>query len=104
MAEHELKTWPSFFEAIRRGEKMFEVRKNDRGFQKGDVLILHKWDPSPIGDPTGWKMDGMRPGAIGYLDDKPLRMLVTYVFSGFGIEPGYVAMGIVPMNQGEKDE
>lgn len=103
MVEHELKTWPDLFEAVRRGEKTFDVRKNDRGFQKGDVLILRKWDPSPIADPTGWKMDGMHPGAIGYLDDEPLQMRVTYVFSGFGIEPGYVVMGITPINQGEKE-
>jgi len=96
MTEHQLKTWPAFFDAIRDGEKSFEVRKNDRGFQKGDVLILNKWDPSPIGDPAQARMEGWAPGAIGYLDDEPLRMRVTYVLSGFGIESGYVAMGIVP--------
>lgn len=43
--EHYLKTWPLYFAAVWRGQKQFEVRKNDRNFQKGDVLILEEWDP-----------------------------------------------------------
>ncbi len=41
---HELKCWPEFFDAIEDGDKTFEVRVNDRGFQKGDVLLLKRWD------------------------------------------------------------
>ncbi|MFN3652593.1 MAG: ASCH/PUA domain-containing protein [Armatimonadota bacterium] len=42
---HELKIWPEYFEAIRTGKKTFEVRKDDRGFQVGDLLLLREWDP-----------------------------------------------------------
>lgn len=42
MIEHKLKTWPVYFDAIERGEKPFDVRRDDRGFQKGDVLILQR--------------------------------------------------------------
>lgn len=45
MTMHELKTWPPYFEAVAKGEKTFEVRKNDRGFRRGDVLCLREWDP-----------------------------------------------------------
>lgn len=38
MAEHELKTRAVYFDAVQRGEKNFEVRKNDREFAVGDVL------------------------------------------------------------------
>lgn len=38
--EHELKTWPDFFDAIWNNEKHFELRKDDRGFQAGDTLLL----------------------------------------------------------------
>jgi len=41
---HELKTLPSFFHAIRVGEKTFEIRKNDRNFEVGDRLQLKEWD------------------------------------------------------------
>lgn len=42
---HELKTWSPFFEAIANEEKTFEVRRNDRDFQVGDILLLREWDP-----------------------------------------------------------
>ena len=42
---HELKTLPEYFQRILSGEKNFEVRKNDRGFQKGDTVILQEYDP-----------------------------------------------------------
>lgn len=41
---HELKTAPEYFEAVISGEKSFEVRKNDRPFQKGDLLALNEYD------------------------------------------------------------
>jgi hypothetical protein len=46
MATHELKTWPSFFQAIWDRRKTFDVRYDDRGYQAGDVVILREWDPN----------------------------------------------------------
>lgn len=43
---HELKTWPAPFEAIERGTKHHEIRKNDRRFIQGDLLQLREWEPS----------------------------------------------------------
>lgn len=37
---HELKTAPVYFNRSWSGEKLFEVRKNDRHFQKGDVTMV----------------------------------------------------------------
>lgn len=45
MKQHELKTWPEYFDAIKRGDKTFEVRRDDRGFQVGDKLRLREWMP-----------------------------------------------------------
>lgn len=96
--EHELKAWPAFFDGVRDGCKTFEVRKNDRGFQKGDTLLLRKWDPTrPIQDDiTMWRAEGMvfAPSPRGYTDDEPIRVRVLYVLSGMGIEQEYVVMGI----------
>ncbi len=48
---HELKTWPEYFKSIVDGTKTFELRKDDRGFEVGDLLVLHEW--KPVGGYTG---------------------------------------------------
>lgn len=45
-AVHELKAWPEPFEAMRRGEKLAEFRRDDRGFEVGCFLVLREWDPA----------------------------------------------------------
>ena len=40
---HYIKILPEYYEAIERGEKTFEVRFNDRNYQKNDVLHLQEW-------------------------------------------------------------
>lgn len=45
--DHELKIWPCYYKAVINGNKTFEIRNNrDRGFQKGDVILLREWDKS----------------------------------------------------------
>ena len=41
---HELKILPQFFQAVWEGKKKAELRKDDRGYKTGDVLILREWD------------------------------------------------------------
>lgn len=43
---HALKTWPEYFEAVFDGRKTFELRRDDRGFQEGDLLVLLEWNPA----------------------------------------------------------
>ena len=38
MTEHIVKTHPVYFDAVKRGDKRFEIRRDDRGYQKGDSL------------------------------------------------------------------
>lgn len=84
--EHFLKTWPVFFNALLDGSKTFEVRKNDRGFQVGDILALHEFVP-----------------ATGGFTGRSLSRRVTYILEGsgtlgtqFGLQVGYVIMGLAP--------
>ena len=41
---HELKIYPEWFNAVISGEKTFEIRKNDRPFEKGDLLALNEYN------------------------------------------------------------
>lgn len=41
-----LKTWPGPFAATRAGLKPWELRKNDRGYRVGDLLVQEEWDPA----------------------------------------------------------
>ena len=76
---HELKTWKGYFEAVYMGNKTFEVRKNDRDFKEGDILILKEWD-----------------NFSKTFTGRKLARNVTYVFEGgsFGLEKGFVVMAI----------
>lgn len=81
MKVHELKTWPKYFKAIWNGDKTFEVRKNDRNYEVGDVLIFHEWDPETE-EYTGWKI----PCRVTYILNDP--MFVKDGFVVMGIEKG----------------
>ena len=41
---HELKIETQYYNAILRGEKKFEIRKNDRNFRVGDTIELRPWN------------------------------------------------------------
>lgn len=43
--KHVLKCWPEPFKAIASGLKTHEIRKNDRSYASGDILVLHEWNP-----------------------------------------------------------
>lgn len=44
MKIHELKSWPESFSRITDCSKRHDFRKDDRGFNAGDWLILREWD------------------------------------------------------------
>jgi hypothetical protein len=46
MTTHDLKVWPTYFDAIADGSKSFELRRDDRGFRAGDRLRLREWNPN----------------------------------------------------------
>lgn len=77
---HELKTWPQFFDAIVDGTKTFELRKDDRGFQVGDVLHLREYDI-----------------ANGKYTGRQLCRIVLYKLNAAsfsGIKKGYCILGL----------
>ena len=44
MKIHELKILPQYFEKVLDGSKTFELRKDDRGYEVGDILILKEFN------------------------------------------------------------
>jgi hypothetical protein len=42
--KHFLKIQPQYFKEVCTGKKSFEIRKNDRNFQVGDLLYLQEFD------------------------------------------------------------
>jgi hypothetical protein len=81
--DHELKTVPAYFDPVYRGVKTFEVRRDDRGFQKGDVIWLREFNPNartPQQQYTG----------------RSMLATISWILTGgqMGIEPGYVVMSI----------
>lgn len=49
---HDLKCWPAEFAAIERGENLHEIRRADRPYAVGDVLVLREWVPAHEGECT----------------------------------------------------
>lgn len=49
---HHCKSWTHFFDAIVKGDKKHDLRKTDRNFQIGDIIVLQKYDPV-LGKYTG---------------------------------------------------
>ena len=42
--KHDLKILPEYFVEVLRGNKTFEVRKNDRSYNVGDEIVLHEYN------------------------------------------------------------
>lgn len=77
---HKLKLKTPYIEPVLSGEKTFEVRENDRGFNKGDYI---KFIPTHMNGDT-------------YKDTElEVRTYeITYVHSGLGVKEGYCVFGI----------
>lgn len=41
---HKLKILPEYFEAVIKGLKTFEIRKNDRDYKVGDKIVLREYN------------------------------------------------------------
>jgi hypothetical protein len=75
---HDLKCWPAPFRAISSGAKTFEFRKNDRGYQRGDLLHLREW----------------RPDTEQYVGSELVRRVSYVLTEGFGLPEGYCIMSL----------
>jgi len=77
---HELKTWSQYYAAVESGAKKFELRKDDRGFNVGDVLVLTEVNSVDL-RPTG----------------RQCQRVIEYIVRDcepFGLKKGFCILGI----------
>ncbi len=77
MKVHELKIKQKYYTDILTSAKRFEIRKNDRGFQVGDILHLKAIDDD-TNEYTGFEM----------------FVKILYIHEGLGLQEGYLCMSI----------
>lgn len=78
MQIHALKIQPKYFTAVLHGKKNFELRKDDRGYQVGDLITLREYEN---GEYTGKEIKNI---PIKYI----LRDCPEY-----GLKEGYCILG-----------
>lgn len=71
---HKIKIEDDYYDQIIAGDKNFEIRFNDRGYNKGDILIF---------------LD-----EYGIERDEEIKFKIKYVHSGFGMAENFVVLGI----------
>lgn len=83
---HILKLREEFCDDVFAGYKTFEVRENDRGYQKGDTVQFECVDKAEM-------------NLQHYINDEIYE--ITYVLNGWGIKENYVVFGIRRLVKGE---
>lgn len=80
MMKHELKIAPEYYQAVWNHKKNFELRKDDREYAVGDILVLREWAD---GDYTG----------------SAIVRTVCYILRNckkYGLADGYCILGLAP--------
>jgi len=75
---HHLKVLPEYYKALGSGDKNFEIRKDDRGYRVGDMLVLNEWSEKKY---------------TGNFN----KRRITYILKDcekFGLMDGYVILGL----------
>lgn len=87
MKTHELKTDPKVFQQTWEGRKTFEIRKDDRDYQSGDVLVLRE---------TLFSGAQMTAGAVLHYTARSVVQAVTGILRGpvYGLTEGWCIMSV----------
>lgn len=88
MKIHNIKLSIEFCDAVLNGEKTFEIRENDRGYQKGDHIRFTPVSFSPF--------HSYQDHAI-----QEREYEITYVLNGWGLKDGFVALAIKETERSE---
>lgn len=90
MKIHELKILEDFADAVYSGDKTFELRENDRGFQKGDHIKFIA-------------IDSHLNIRMNHHVINDCEYEITYVINGWGLKENYVALAIKKFAQSKEE-
>lgn len=76
--KHVLKIWPEYYERVRNGSKTFEIRKNDRNFNLGDLVELRYFDPEFKPSPV---LDAKEIAELSSREFPPLTFRIGFVMA-----------------------
>lgn len=79
MINHQLKILPKYFKEVAKGNKTFEVRKDDRKFKIGDCLVLREFEN---GEYTGQYVSKYITYILGREEDEKQYVADGYVILG----------------------
>ena len=76
---HKLKVLSTYYHPLCAGTKTFEIRKNDRNYKCGDVLVMRLWNP-----------------VCGFVAGFPPVVKRVCYITGYpiGLKPGFVVLGL----------
>ena len=76
---HDLKISKEYYQDVLLRFKTFELRRNDRDYKVGDILLLNEYDINDL------KYTGRK-----------LKRVITYILKGgnYGLDENFVIMGI----------
>ena len=73
---HKLKILPEYYQAVKSGDKDFEIRFNDRDFKVGDMVVLREYEEN-------------------YTDSEPIERRIKYIYAGeIGLKEGFCVLGM----------
>lgn len=86
MNTHKVKSWPDLFASLISGDRQFDLRRNDRGYKVGDLIVFQEYDDRKrvftgmeLSRRITYVMDGVGVGSI-----EPLR----------GLQHGFVILSL----------
>jgi len=88
--EHKLKILPQYFKAVQSGEKTFEIRKNDRGYEVGDTLLLQEWKEEIL------LKTAMNTMSKGHYTGQEITKEISYIYEGedYGLKKSWCVLGL----------
>ena len=83
---HYLKLNQKYCKAVYYGDKSFEIRRNDRGYQKGDRIVFQAVNDAGL--------------TLSHAVNNQAYM-ITYLLHGYGLQEGFCVFGIKPWDDKE---